>query len=397
MIFYIETQMQGNKHIIINSSMLYVLSLAFPDEQFFISCDELHYSNIIAKRPIDGIIVEKLLFPYNVKEGLEKNIIRKIYREVVLMVKIFSLARKYNPKLIFFSSVFPFTFPIMNLLSKFYNRRIIVAMHGDLGVILLKKNYFTTKVFRTFVKWMLRYRNSRLICFLFYGETIRNNTIKKVAYFNPMNTIAIDHPYEFHNKNENNHRIGRTLIFANIGTAILAKNSQNFFRVAFNLRRYVIEKRALFMQIGAMSKEVMEYMNEYVSIAFPESNGEFISPERFEYAISQCDFYLFFYEANTYYDLCPSGTLLDSIKTLTPVIAIRSSYFEYYFNKFGNIGYLCNNIDELKNKIQELIINFPEAEYQVFKRNLLNARTLISDPEIASSFIYQYNRLNVKH
>jgi hypothetical protein len=51
---------------------------------------------------------------------------------------------------------------------------------------------------------------------------------------------------------------------------------------------------------------------------------------------------------------------------------MKNEQWEYNFKQFGDIGYLCNNIDEIYGHINSLLIN--NAYLNVFSRNLEIAR-----------------------
>lgn len=86
--------------------------------------------------------------------------------------------------------------------------------------------------------------------------------------------------------------------------------------------------------------------------------------------IQSMDWLLFLYDKNSY-RLTASGAILEAIWNGKPIIALKNAYFEYLFNKFGEMGYLCNSEDDLIQKINSLSSDTP---IDAFKKNLENCR-----------------------
>jgi glycosyltransferase involved in cell wall biosynthesis len=79
----------------------------------------------------------------------------------------------------------------------------------------------------------------------------------------------------------------------------------------------------------------------------------YLSPEELDAYINMMDFCVFLYPSN-YYLFTASGSLLEALAHLKPVVALRNPYFDYVFGKMGNIGYLCDSVDEMADVIKEL-------------------------------------------
>ena len=69
-----------------------------------------------------------------------------------------------------------------------------------------------------------------------------------------------------------------------------------------------------------------------------------------------------------------SGTFFDAVKYLKPIIAINNSELSHYFEKFGDIGYLCESTDEMKQIILDIANNPPSRRYTEQQSCLLEAR-----------------------
>ena len=63
---------------------------------------------------------------------------------------------------------------------------------------------------------------------------------------------------------------------------------------------------------------------------------------------------------------------MDSIAFIKPIIALKHQYFNYLFRKAGNIGFLCNDIEELNLLVNRIIRKDKEllSQYQSQQDNL---------------------------
>ena len=76
---------------------------------------------------------------------------------------------------------------------------------------------------------------------------------------------------------------------------------------------------------------------------------------------------------------------MDAISFEKPVIAIKNDFFEYYFNKFGNIGYLFDNVNDMAKKMIEITANPNEEEYFIQKENIKTIKRYIDINYISNS------------
>lgn len=389
MIIFSELQMQGDKHVHVNSGLLNILISSFKEQNIDVYCDNKHKSELLKYVKSNRLLNFKTFKYTGVKELRKSAAIFKTFRETILAFKIFKAAKKEKIEVIVFASAFPFTAIILNSFSWMFNQRIIVGLHGDIGVLKLKKIKITTIIYKYIVKLFFRTRSSNVIV-LFYGKTIEEELFKMFPKFKRENIISIDHPYNYDNEIlVNCSDKSDTIIIANIGTGLMNKNSHLLYELAEMQKYNVQNKKVKFIQVGNVSPEVLSYSNSYVNIL---NNNEFIPFEVFEKNIKQADYFIYFFKEKSLYDLCPSGTFFDAIKYKKPIISLRNPFFEYYFNKLGNIGYILNTVEEMNEVLNDIIIeNNEKYKEQV---DLLNRATfLLSFENIQKSFIEQFNKL----
>jgi hypothetical protein len=390
MIIFSELQMQGDKHVHVNSGLLNILILTFNNHNIDLFCDSKHKLELLKYVKSDKLLNFRTFEYTGVKELRKSATLAKTFRESLLAYKVFSTAKKSKAEVIVFASAFPFTAIVINFFSWFFNQRTILGLHGDIGVLKLNRNKITTIIYKYVVKLFFKTRPLTVFA-LFYGKTIEEELFKMFSGFNRRNIISIDHPYNYETELAINdfHKLN-SVVIANIGTGLINKNSHLLYQLA-EMQKYNVEnKKVKFIQVGNVSPEVLSYSNSYVNIL---NNNEFIPFAVFEENIKQADYFIYFFKEKSLYDLCPSGTFFDAIKYRKPIISLRNPFFEFYFNKLGNIGYLCNTVEEMNEVINEILLN--KNEFYQDQVNALNrAVCVLSIDNIQKSFFEQYNNIN---
>ena len=389
MIIFAELQMQGDKHLQVNSGLLRIFLNHFFEKKILVICDEKHKKGLVKKTPnIGRIIFQSFKFTGD-NELNKKYIILKLVRETILAFKLFKTARRITCEVIIFASAFPFTAIFLRFFSKIFKQKIIVCQHGELGILTLHKNKFTTQIYRYVISSFFRNRNLNIIP-IFFGESVKNKLFSLFPNFTKENIIVIDHPYEY-NIFYNHRTLKNPIVFLNIGTGIITKKSHYIYELAKLCRENIEKDKIKFFQIGNISKEVLSYSNSLVKQLNKENS--FMSTDVFENSLNNADYFIYFFTDNSLYDLCPSGTFFDAIKYQKPIVALHNPFFDYYFEKLGNIGYLCNNINEMAILLNNLSLNLNQHEYSLQLENLKKSSDLLSIESITQKFSEQYNKI----
>lgn len=80
-----------------------------------------------------------------------------------------------------------------------------------------------------------------------------------------------------------------------------------------------------------------------------------------------------------HYRLRASATFLDALSHVKPGIYLRTPYVEHYFRQLGDLGYICDSYEEMRNLVLRLATDFPAKRYQEQCANILAGRQLF-DP-----------------
>jgi hypothetical protein len=85
-----------------------------------------------------------------------------------------------------------------------------------------------------------------------------------------------------------------------------------------------------------------------------------------------------------HFELVASGAIADTFACVKPLIALRSSLTEYYFETTGNIGYMCEDLDDMKGIIFSILESKPVARYRAQQNNIRENRDRFSPVEISN-------------
>ena len=99
-------------------------------------------------------------------------------------------------------------------------------------------------------------------------------------------------------------------------------------------------------------------------------SGERLPFDLYNSYVKQMDAYLMMYNLGSY-SMTASGALLEAIWNEKPFFALRNVYFEYMFNKFGDLGYLADSIEELAEKLNHL----SSSDISGFVQSIKKAKT----------------------
>ena len=369
MIICADLNMFGNAHVPINSSLLKMISNIFNEDKILFIAEKEHLEKVKGNVDCYNINYIEKINPFS-NSGFQ--IFLKEVLECINFLKILYLYKKDKANLIVIFSMFSLTHYFIKLIKILLPEvNILVVLHGELEYMREKKR-LNIRLFGLILKKALILKNDVNMYYLVLGKVIKKNLLE---YLNmeEKSIITIDHPYEYSNIVNKNVDFEHIKI-ATIGVATKAKNTQFIFKLGEALNRFIIIDKLNLSIIGILDKSVVSYTNDNVSYL---GSNSLLDRSAFEMAIQKIDYAVFFYD-NNYYKMCASGAFFDAIKFEKPIIAIKNDFFNYYFNILGNIGYLCDDYNQLEKKIVWIVNNRPSEEYQIQVNNLQKAKEILS-------------------
>lgn len=373
MVVIADLNMTGNRHFNFNYSFIKILLKIYKSGIFF--GDKEQYELFLKKNLEDFKSLKNKSLNLN-----DSSRSLKIWREftnIFRLINILNFQKKNKIENLYLLSISPFIYYIYKKVNKLYkNQNIYIIFHGELeGIVkkekkIWKMNYWFKKAY--FLK------ETSNTYYILLSKIIYNN-INSEMVNNNKNFLIIDHPYEFENNFSKQKQRKNKLIIGALGVARkYQKNTHLIFKLAEDLKKY-IEKGSLELRIiGKISNDIIPYLNKDVIYS---DDCNLLNEKEYEEKIKEIDYSIYFYEKNSYKFTC-SGALIDSIKFEKPMLAYKNDFFSYYFDEVGQMGYLLNSYDELKEKIIELIENKNINEYHFFQNNLKNGKEFFSEERV---------------
>ncbi|MBN1268938.1 MAG: hypothetical protein JXB04_05080 [Kiritimatiellae bacterium] len=78
------------------------------------------------------------------------------------------------------------------------------------------------------------------------------------------------------------------------------------------------------------------------------------------------------------YRLRASTAFLDGLSFVKPGICLRNDCLDNYFDRMGDIGYLCEDFDAMRDVILSIIDDFPSERYEAQCKNILAGRNILT-------------------
>lgn len=377
-VLVVEPIGKSYSHVPTNSGFIATISLAFPTDKIVFLAEEDHQKFVYEH-------LKGRLFDFVGNIDWVKNnqfnqsfLIQNIWLQRLNLLKIaMNEAGEVNAHTIVFLSLDGIGISLLKwlLLNQSYKPKILCVMHGVMTHLAFKSP--KSSLFR----YSLLLGNDRLkMQYLVITPTIYTNAVRLLPQLTPY-IEYIDHPQIFINRNgeltfdpEDKPR----LVFGFLGSNTTAKGFDIFEKLAIDVKE-------------ALSKK--EYVPDFVAIG-RRRNGVFtkspltqtlstdhLSSEEYARKIESVDYLIFPYSSE-HYALRASAAILDAFEYLKPSICFKIPLFEDYFNRMGNIGYLCDGYEYLYDLILKLIDLSPVDEYRLQQRTILSSRSIFSPQQI---------------
>ena len=389
MIKVIDSLRYSDEHAPGNAATLYLIKDCFGDCKINVYFQKNHIdsvSQILEKNkiPLSNFNFKKVYGISN--KGGPFKILLSYHISLLQDIRLlFLLLDKSN--LIFYISANPLSIFFIKLVNLILHKNIIILIHGELESLNNENDRdhsFISNLFRIWYRITFWKLLNKKIKYLILGESIVYNLkeIKKKK-FPENNFIAIDQPY-FYTEGDNqcnNSGKEKKLSVGIVGHAAVAKGSHQIFELAKLMASEINENKISFRVIGNISDCMMQYKNDLV---FINAQNNFMPRNIYEQEIRSLEYILFFYP-DSMYKYISSGIFYDAISFEKPMLAINNNFLEYYFDRYGDIGYLCNNLNEMCF----ILKNFDYERYLEQVNNIKIAKKDLSIHKIAKKLYSQ--------
>jgi glycosyltransferase involved in cell wall biosynthesis len=262
---------------------------------------------------------------------------------------------------------------------------VLIMFHGALEKLEAKAGGLVPLSDRVF-RLMFRWRTSRNVTYGILGRSIEQALQSGVPGLTTPCAV-IDSPYLFDASDAGAPPVAGRVSFGHLGYAHAAKGFLRFLELAAGFRDARQAGRAQFLVVGGTDRSNGDVNGSddviYAAKTWPVPSAQYAQ------LLGSITYAVFVYPTDAY-RLRASGALFDAIGAAKPVIALRNAYFEYIFGLVGDIGYLCDSMDELRQVCEQVILDFPSERYMAQQSRLADAQHRFSPDAIARQWNEAY-------
>lgn len=379
MIIACEPVCHGFEHALVNAAVLSVVAEAFPGQEVLFLADEGHIGCVASDPVINaraGITFEPLALPARKSSGP-----KRFKHEFSVVATLFETAEQRRASLVLFTCISDETLRAIKLLiPRFPRIRCAAVLHGVLASVLKRPSLFPWKNRNAFRTWFLK-QNSPQLTYILMGDSIERALVARFPAMAP-HVVSIDLPYRFARPGRHEPFGDRTVTFGSLGVIRKAKGSDAFLRLANEVAASRHSWKPRFVCVGpVVDKKLHKLLGPSVTVPSPDAP---LSVDDFASYARQLDYAVFLHGADAY-TLTASGALFDAFSYLKPLIALRNPFFASYFEKMGNIGYLCDSYEDIKRTVMGILDNPPVDEYMIQRQTLLMGREQLEVSALAAT------------
>lgn len=363
-----EVVHNGEAHLQVNSCFVQMVSMLHPSKRIVFRAEAKHIAALKKSLPhsecsnLEFLSYEKY---YNEKKynwGL------RIIGESLQIIKSLRKGKSLGNELYIWTCLFPTGHFFLNFLLLFQrDRKHLIILHGELEYLKVKNKRIIEIIFGLVLRLGMNL-STKQTKYIVLGDNIKKSLSDKIGQRILKRTYSILHPYNFFVEKDlitvNN---SECLIIGAIGTQMLSKNSNYIYSLANYFKEDILKSKISFVTIGKVLPELHQYETDLVKKFYSNS---FVSQKEFEFEISKLDYIIFFYD-NTAYQLCASGAIFEAIRLGVPVISIKNDYFNWLFDSYGAMGFLCDTMEELEIVIMNLKNGEYKKDLEIFNNNMV--------------------------
>lgn len=343
-----------NEHHVFNSEMIKNFITLDKSNEFIL--DENSSSiELIDKKNLRCINVKKSKFYYWIESSL-------------LLINLF-LSKRYSNSKFFLLSATPFQYLICSAFSKLQNKNICIFMHGELAY-LIEPIGFGQSIGRLMLKFV--FKSQKTVKLIAINAFIFD---KLKSMYPNADLVYIEHPIQPNNNSKDDITKNAKVRVGSFGIQSSIKNSQDIYKLSNGLSD-VFWHQAELVTIG-VSDGTFEFDSDARVTHFCKGflKDALIPKDEFMSKVNSLDIILFFNRNDGRYELTPSGVLSDCIALNKPILALKTSMLESYFNQYGCFGFLCDDINQMIDKLNDILLgkisfddihsSFKNAQFQM--------------------------------
>lgn len=360
-LIYVDNLSKGSLHEMYNASSLKMFSEIYDEVIYYTSRPvKKNTFRILKNKPINIKYKFLPIINWNKRIG---NYLSAFISTITICYILF----KSNKKDVIFYNFTPlWTFSVINVLTKFLNRKVILMFHGELEYLYESSpmNSFSMKALKKMENG--KFIPSEGIYFCVLSEHIKKNLKTYVSNKIHEKFISFEHSYIFRQDVKSN-KINDGII--RVGLIGELRKEKRFLDNIIKFSKLLrFKKNIKLFSIGRVYYDKKVLNQEGINI-ISDSDIRRLTRKEMDNAISELDYILFLYPKDGY-KLRASGALYDAIDSEKPILALKNDYFNEIFTEHEDIGYLFENEKEIVrflNNTEQLNLN---VDYRMIKQKL---------------------------
>ncbi len=357
----------GFEHVPFDAALIASLEQAFPDEPIHFHAEAEHLRQTRAYLDArnrgesrggsrgESIVWREITIPPR-----QAPLGRRWREDLVLLRRLLSEAQRLGATRVLSCCMHPRTgLPALKMLAAVYRRpQLAFIHHAGLLSLLSSRRYHP----------LLTLANGR-IKQVVLGGSIRAEVVRQLPAMDE-HLRAVRHPYFFDATVPSELPAAGPPRFSFLGMVAENKGFAHFARLADELAGGDVE--VPFDLIGGVPADA--------TITIPGSvrthaGAGPLTRETYERLLQETTYTIFPYQPR-FYSLVASGAVLDTLAAGKPLIALRNSQFEEMFDAMGDIGYLCEDLAQMRDVVAGILKDPPRARYRQQSENILARRSV---------------------
>lgn len=247
---------------------------------------------------------------------------------------------------VFYNNFLHFT-PIFNHLFHRKDVKVFYLCHGEIEYFEKAKGCGVfAHIFGAYLKWLFcntRIENNNR--FILLSENMAEFLRMKVNEVNRNTIYGMDHCYI----RPMRRNFSQSIDYKGVKIGIIGAVSPT--RGISSLKKLLSKLTNGNIMIYAISTISEKIDSNYLK--YLNKTDKRIPFDLYNKYVSEMDCYLFLYDVDSY-KYTASGAMLEAIWNEKPILALNNYYFRYMFDKFGDLGYLANSVDELAKIVNSI-------------------------------------------
>mgnify|MGYP001103939716 CR=1 FL=1 len=372
-----EPQCRGFEHALFNAAFLDTVLCAYPRSPVIFLGEEGHLEwvrQILERhdsRFVSRVTWQAMAIPPQHSAGW-----RRLPEERAWCRRLFDASAAHSPLFMGVCSITPTGLFALKL--DLYKRRTnvptLVVVHSILASILDRPprkpwNWISS------LRKVLEMPHPRSLKYVALGEPILRTLLRERRRLG-RHFCALDIPY-FEEAAPPATPSGK-IRFGHLGVGNRHKGFDRFAQLARETQAWA--KGVEFSLVGFVDDaECMSYVQWIADVGDRPLSPEVYSDRaaRLTYAVWLAD--------PRHYRLAASASFLDALSYGKPGIYLRNPYVEHYFERMGDIGYLCRDYGEVGQVVSSIARDFPAERYRKQCENILQGRRIFEPAGLAPS------------